>query len=126
MSVSKSNRIVPSALRKHLPLLVFFFAVEFSIVNTWYITGHILDSDASSEMVLAHQLSETGNLFYDDWLTSLYLREVPNENPFILITQQEKDSFEKSDIFSSCTAIYEDTNHCIYRIDSLDKTLFYW
>ena len=83
-------------------------------------------SDGKLRMINLSLDSETGNLFYDDWLTSLYLREVPNENPFILITQQEKGSFEKSDIFSSCTAIYEDTNHCIYRIDSLDKTLFYW
>ena len=83
-------------------------------------------SDGKLQMINLSLDSETGNLSYNDWLTSLYLREVPNENPFILITQQEKDSFEKSDIFSSCIMIYEDTYHCIYHIERLDKTLFYW
>ena len=83
-------------------------------------------SDGKLQMINLSLDTESGNLFYDDWLTSLYLREVPNDNPFILITQQEKDAFKKSEFFSSCTIIYEDPYHCIYRIDCLDKTLLYW
>lgn len=74
----KSNLLSPpSRLRANLlPKLLFLFSAILSIVTTYYVTGHILDSDASSELVLAKQLAETGKILSSDWYYSTELRVV--------------------------------------------------
>ena len=57
-----------------LPKVLFLVAVLLSIRTTYYVTGHFLDSDASSELVLAKHLSETGQILSKDWLYSTELR----------------------------------------------------
>ena len=52
---------------KFLPKLFFLFSVIVSIATTYYATGHFLDSDASSELVLARQLYESGKIISADW-----------------------------------------------------------
>lgn len=44
---------------------VFVFAVIFTILTTWHMSGTLLDSDASSELVLAEHLAETGRILSD-------------------------------------------------------------
>lgn len=57
-----------------IPKFLFFAAVMLSIGTTYYVTGHILDSDASSELVLAHHLSQIRQPFSTDWIYSTELR----------------------------------------------------
>lgn len=57
-----------------LSFLFFAGAAILSVLTTYYVTGNLLDSDASSEMILAKQLSETGNILSKDWLYSTELR----------------------------------------------------
>ncbi len=59
---------------KFLPKLFFLFSVIVSIATTYYATGHFLDSDASSELVLARQLYESGKIISADWFYSTELR----------------------------------------------------
>lgn len=59
---------------KVLPKLLFLFSLIVSIATTYYVTGHILDSDASSELVLAKQLFESGKIISADWFYSTELR----------------------------------------------------
>lgn len=57
-----------------LPNVLFLVTVLLCIRTTYYATGHFLDSDASSELVLAKHLSETGQILSKDWLYSTELR----------------------------------------------------
>ncbi len=57
-------------------IAVFTAAVLFSAVVTWFITGSCIDSDASSELILAQHLAQTGQLLSRDWLYSTELRVV--------------------------------------------------
>lgn len=68
-----------------------------------------------------------GNLWYYDWLTSLYLREAESEKPFLLLNMYDKDAFERSDSFPYCVQVYEDENHCVYEIVDIEefKALLY-
>ena len=50
-----SRRITPD-------IAVFLAAVLFSAVVTWFVTGSCIDSDASSELILAQHLAQTGQL----------------------------------------------------------------
>lgn len=54
--------------------LFFLFSVIVSIATTYYATGHFLDSDASSELVLARQLFESRKFISPDWFYSTELR----------------------------------------------------
>ncbi|MBP3685395.1 MAG: hypothetical protein J6J12_10630 [Oscillospiraceae bacterium] len=53
---------------KRIPELIFFLAAAASILTTWYATGQFLDSDASSELVLAQHWVQTGNILSKDWI----------------------------------------------------------
>lgn len=60
---------------KITPEKVFFIlAVVFSVLVTYVATGYCIDSDASSELVLAEHLAKTGQLLSDDWIYSTELR----------------------------------------------------
>ena len=59
---------------KYFPAVLFLLAVILSILTTYHVTGNYIDSDASSELVLAKQLSETGNIISRDWFYSTELR----------------------------------------------------
>ena len=63
---------------KHIDIikLLFFLAVVFSIVITYFTTQICIDSDASSELVLAEHLSKTGQILSTDWFYSTELRVV--------------------------------------------------
>ncbi len=67
---SSRHRLSADLLSK----ILFCFCVILSIVTTYYVSGHFLDSDASSELVLAKQLSETGQILSRDWIYSTELR----------------------------------------------------
>lgn len=56
------------------PLLLFISSVLLSIFTTWNVTGNFLDADASSELVLAKHLAETGQILSRDWVYSTELR----------------------------------------------------
>lgn len=60
--------------RETLHRLVFWLTFAVSIVTTWYVVGHYLDSDASSEMVLAQHWIDTGNILSDDWIYGSEIR----------------------------------------------------
>ena len=49
-------------------------AVCLTLKTTYYATEHYLDGDASSELVLAHHLAETGQILSTDWYYSTELR----------------------------------------------------
>lgn len=57
-----------------LPKLLFLCSVIASIFTAYYATGHFLDSDASSEMVLARHLLDSGKLLSSDWFYGSELR----------------------------------------------------
>lgn len=56
------------------PALLLILAVCLTLKTTYYTTEHYLDGDASSELVLAHHLSETGQILSGDWYYSTELR----------------------------------------------------
>ena len=56
--------------------IIFFFCVVFSIIITYFTTQICIDSDASSELVLAEHLSKTGQILSTDWLYSTELRVI--------------------------------------------------
>lgn len=76
-----------------LPKLLFLCSVILSIVTTYYVSGHILDSDASSELVLAKQLAETGNILSRDWIYSTELRVVNTQLVYALMFRIFSDWF---------------------------------
>lgn len=61
-------------LKTWLPALLFILAAVFTVFTTWNATLYCLDGDASSEMVLAHHLNETGKILSTDWNYSSELR----------------------------------------------------
>lgn len=61
-------------LCKSIAPVIFSLALILSIFTTWHVTGHILDSDASSEMVLAYSLYQNGGILSRDWMYSTELR----------------------------------------------------
>ena len=58
----------------YLPILVFLLSALASAAITWYISGNLLDADASSELVLAKHLADTRQLLTRDWVYSTELR----------------------------------------------------
>lgn len=52
----------------------FLICIIFSIATTYHVTGHFLDSDTSSELVLASHLIETGKILSPDWFYATELR----------------------------------------------------
>lgn len=59
---------------KRFPELVLVITFLLSAFVTWHMTGRFLDSDASSELVLAKHLSQTGQILSRDWFYSTELR----------------------------------------------------
>lgn len=57
-------------------LVLFLGSVLISILTTYYATGHFMDSDAASELILAEHLSKTGGILSRDWFYSTELRVV--------------------------------------------------
>jgi hypothetical protein len=53
---------------RFLPALVFAAVLLFSGVTAWHYTGHILDSDAASELVLGKLLADENAIVAKDWL----------------------------------------------------------
>lgn len=70
------NKLQLSASRLHtvLPKLLFLCSVIISIFTTYYATGHFLDSDTCSELVLANHWIETGKILSTDWFYATELR----------------------------------------------------
>lgn len=64
----------PYSLSKFLPEWIFCISIILSVWTTWYVTGHFLDSDAASELILAKDLSQTGGILSPHWLYSTELR----------------------------------------------------
>lgn len=63
-------------LCKRKEVWAFWLMVIVSTLTTWYVTGNLLDSDASSEMVLAKHWLETGRILSRDWFYGSELRIV--------------------------------------------------
>ena len=60
----------------NIPKIIFFFCVVFSIIITYFTTQICIDSDASSELVLAEHLSKTCQILSTDWFYSTELRVI--------------------------------------------------
>lgn len=60
----------------NIPKIFFFFCVGFSIIITYFTTQICIDSDASSELVLAEHLSKTCQILSTDWFYSTELRVI--------------------------------------------------
>ncbi len=54
--------------------IFFILCVVFTLISTYFITQNCIDSDASSELILAEHLSKTGQLISKDWIYSTELR----------------------------------------------------
>lgn len=66
--------ITQKNMQERLPALLFFLIIALNTLTTYHATGSFIDSDASSELVLAHQLSQTGQILSRDWIYSTELR----------------------------------------------------
>ena len=55
-------------------ILIFSFAAAFSIYTAYFYSLQLLDSDASSELVLANLLSQQGSILTTDWFYSNEIR----------------------------------------------------
>ena len=57
------------------PAILFLLSFAVSVITTYYVTKNIIDSDASSELVLSHYLAHSGDfILTKDWLYSTELR----------------------------------------------------
>lgn len=57
-----------------LSFLLFLLSVILSVITTYYVSSHYIDSDTSSELILARHWIETGTPFSEDWLYGSELR----------------------------------------------------
>lgn len=55
---------------------IFLLTVILSSLTLYSTSEHLLDSDSSAELVLAHHLHETGGLLSEDWFYSTEIRAV--------------------------------------------------
>lgn len=67
------NASRPNWLRQ-LPKVLFYVTFLVSILTTWHFVKYYLDSDASSEMVLARHWLDTGKILSTDWIYGSELR----------------------------------------------------
>ena len=58
----------------YIPKFLFFASIILSIFTTYYVSGHFVDSDTSSELVLASHWIETGKILSPDWFYATELR----------------------------------------------------
>jgi len=61
-------------LKTLIPAFLFVIVLCLSFYTTWQTSLYCLDGDASSELVLAHHLNETGQVLSRDWYYSSELR----------------------------------------------------
>lgn len=62
-------------LLQYWPVILFLLSFAASVITTYYVTKNIIDSDASSELVLSHYLAHTDDfLLSRDWFYSTELR----------------------------------------------------
>lgn len=57
-----------------IPALLFALSIVLTVFVTWQTAQSCLDGDASSELVLAQHLNETGRILSSDWYYSTELR----------------------------------------------------
>lgn len=67
------NASRPNWLRQ-LPKVLFYITFLVSILTTWHFVKYYLDSDASSEMVLAQHWLDIGKILSTDWIYGSELR----------------------------------------------------
>jgi len=73
--MNNKQRITPPHCYVNLiPSALFTVSVIISILTTYYVCSHYIDSDASSELVLAQHWIETRNPLSPDWLYGSELR----------------------------------------------------
>jgi len=73
-AAASACRFRRAGLKTWIPVVFFAVVVCLSFFTTWQATQYCLDGDASSELVLAHHLNETGKLLARDWYYSSELR----------------------------------------------------
>lgn len=97
---------------------------NYTIGYASYWEGNIVTEITNGDirMINVQAVGENANLIYYNWLTSLYLREVENPNPFLLLPSHYHSTFAQSDSYQYCTLVYEDQYHCVY--DVLDHEAF--
>ena len=81
-------------------------------------------TDGDIQLIPLSLDEDSGNILYFNCLTSQSLREQPNDAPFLLLTQDSKIFFEKSDSVQYCDLIYEDEYHCVYSINDLNSFIY--
>lgn len=57
-----------------LSFFLFLLSAVLSVITTYYVSSHYIDSDTSSELILASHWIETRNIFSEDWLYGSELR----------------------------------------------------
>lgn len=60
--------------KPNLSLILFLLSVVASVFTTYYVSTHIIDSDTSSELILAQHWIDTKNPLSADWLYGSELR----------------------------------------------------
>lgn len=60
-------------------IALFILTVVMSVRTVIYLSGTSLDSDASSELVLAEHLAETNRILSEDWIYSTELRVIDTQ-----------------------------------------------
>ncbi len=97
---------------------------DYSIGYATYWEGNIITEITNGDIRMINLLmsGEDGNLHYYSWLTSLYLREVENPKPFLLLPDDFGPFFERSDSYQYCKLVYSDDYHYVY--DILDREAF--
>lgn len=104
---------------------------DYEIGYATFREGNILTemTDGNIQIInIECDVNQSGNLSYYNWLTSLWLREVPNQKPFLVLDAYYKPYFEESDSYPYCTLIYENCYCCAYAITDLEQfipTLYY-
>lgn len=105
--------------KEHLSGTIEFLSEnDYAIGYATYWEGNIVTEITNGDVRMINLLmnGENGNLHYYSWLTSLYLREVENPKPFLLIPHEFQVFFEQSDSFPYCKLVYSDDYHCVYDI----------
>ena len=97
---------------------------DYEIGYATYWEGNVVTEITNGDIQMINLLmgGEKGNLYYYSWLTSLYLREVENPKPFLLLPYGFQSSFELSDSYQYCKLVYSDDYHYVY--DILDHEAF--
>lgn len=72
----KVNRFCLHTIRKKydFSFWLFLLSAVLSVITTYYVSAHYIDSDTSSELVLASHWIETGKILSEDWLYGSELR----------------------------------------------------